>query len=366
MTLQVNEIAQPIKRINTYEEYQRQEGLPVVRGFGVQDLNTIELKDWARKGGRGAFINLEGTGGTSDTYVAEIAPGGSLHPQHHLFEETVYVLSGQGSTSVWYDERRKVSFEWKAGSLFAIPVNAWYRHFNGSGSEPARFLAFTNAPLLMNLFHNVDFMFNTPYLFEDRFSGQDSYFEGNGTLYGRRILETNFVPDTVSLELYPHNERGAGGRAVRFELAHNTTHAHISEFPVGTYKKAHRHGPDAHVVLLTGYGYSLLWPEGSEPMRFDWQPGSMFVPPNAWFHQHFNAGATPARYLAFKHSSPRNSQGVPLSWISRRLGGNQIDYADESTLVRTLFATELAKHGVTSKMEPVYEAEVPNLPPKAA
>ena len=27
---------------------------------------------------------------------------------------------------------------------------------------------------------------------------------------------------------------------------------------------------------------------------------------------------------------------------------------------------ELAKHGVTSKMEPVYEAELPNLPPKQA
>ena len=80
----------------------------------------------------------------------------------------------------------------------------------------------------------------------------------------------------------------------------------------------------------------------------------------------FNGGATPARYLAFKHASPRNSQGVPLSWISRRLGGNQIDYADETTAVRKMFADELAKHGVTPKMNQVYEAEVPNLPPKAA
>jgi len=48
-----------------------------------------------------------------------------------------------------------------------------------------------------------------------------------------------------------------------------------------------------------------------------------------WLHQHFNAGPTPARYLAFKHWSPRNGQGVPISWISRRLGGTQIDYADE-------------------------------------
>ena len=62
----------------------------------------------------------------------------------------------------------------------------------------------------------------------------------------------------------------------------------------------------------------------------------MIVPPNLWFHQHFNTGTTPARYLAFKAEGVaiRNAQGVPKAWISRRLGGDQIDYADESPRVR--------------------------------
>ena len=112
--------------------------------------------------------------------------------------------------------------------------------------------------------------------------------------------------------------------------------SHISQFPIGTYKKAHCHGPGAHVIILSGEGYSLMWPEGEEPRRYEWQVGTMIVPPNMWLHQHFNTGTTPARYLAFKHEvvSIRNAQGVPKAWISRRIGGDQIDYADETPEVR--------------------------------
>ena len=90
----------------------------------------------------------------------------------------------------------------------------------------------------------------------------------------------------------------------------------------------------------------------------------MIVPPNLWYHQHFNTGSTPARYLAFKHEvvSIRNAQGVPKAWISQRIGGDQIDYADETPVVRTLFAEALAKNGLASKMDPYYEAEKADLP----
>jgi hypothetical protein len=88
------------------------------------------------------------------------------------------------------------------------------------------------------------------------------------------------------------------------------------------------------------------------------------VPPNMWMHQHFNTGNSPARYLAFKHEvvSIRNAQGVPKAWISRRIGGDQIDYADETQAVRTMFAQELAKHGLTPKMDQAYAAELADLP----
>jgi oxalate decarboxylase/phosphoglucose isomerase-like protein (cupin superfamily) len=149
-------------------------------------------------------------------------------------------------------------------------------------------------------------------------------------------------------------------------MAKGSMSSHISQFPVGTYKKAHCHGPSAHVIVLSGEGYSLMWQEGQEPKRYDWQVGSLIVPPNKWFHQHFNTGPTPARYLAFKHEVAliRNSQGVPTAWISRRVGGDQIDYADERPEIRSMFADSLARHGMTPRMDDAYQAELADLPPR--
>jgi hypothetical protein len=85
-----------------------------------------------------------------------------------------------------------------------------------------------------------------------------------------------------------------------------------------------------------------------------------------WLHQHFNTGPTPARYLAFKLGSQRNAQGVMTCWISKRLGGDQLDYADESPRVRAMFAEALAQHGLTSRMEEAYRKELETLPPLAS
>jgi hypothetical protein len=176
-------------------------------------------------------------------------------------------------------------------------------------------------------------------------------------------LETNFIPDGVNVPVADTAERGAGSRMIRFNLARGNIPGHISQFSVGTYKKAHAHGPGAHVIILNGEGYSLMWPDGEEARRYEWQPGTLIVPPNMWLHQHFNTGPTPARYLAFKLGSQRNAQGVMMCWISKRLGGDQLDYADESPRVRELFSQALARHGLKPRMEEAYAKELETLPP---
>ena len=57
---------------------------------------------------------------------------------------------------------------------------------------------------------------------------------------------------------------------------------------------------------------------------------------------------------------------MPKAWISQRLGGNQIDYADERPEIRRWFAEALARHNLQSNMDKAYAAEAAELPQKAA
>ena len=120
----------------------------------------------------------------------------------------------------------------------------------------------------------------------------------------------------------------------------------MSVFPSGTYKKAHRHGPGRVIVIPAGEGYSILWPEGQEKIIVPWHEGSVFTPPDRWFHQHFNVSVIPARYLALAplpQFSGHNEQ------VQDRIR-DTIDYPDAELWVREKFDDELANRGLTSLM----------------
>jgi len=222
-----------------------------------------------------------------------------------------------------------------------------------------RLLAMTNAPTVLNLYHNIDFVFNCDYRFTDRYAGEEDFFSGQAKIPGAGFHDTNFIRDVRAYELPDRKDRGAGGKMLMIEMSNNVMSAHISQFPVGTYKKAHRHGAGAHVIILKGEGFSMVWKEGDDIKRYNWRAGSLMVPPERCFHQHFNAGGEPARYLALKPFSSRKFPGLRKQWgtsESVKLGGDQIEYEDESPLLRATFEEELAKRGVTSQMGNVYKA----------
>src|SRR5688500_2854113 len=148
-----------------YFKWMRGEGIPVIQGIGVEDIRAVQLEPWARMGGKGAFIALYGMEGTTGMYVCEIPPGGSLEPEKHMYEEVICILAGNGSTEIWQEGGSKHSFEWGKGSLFAPPLNTWHRLYNGS-NKPVRFYAMTLAPTVIDLYRDMNFIFNCPFKFE--------------------------------------------------------------------------------------------------------------------------------------------------------------------------------------------------------
>ncbi len=351
--------------VDSYLEWIKTESIPVVEDFGI-DLLSVEVKPWARLEAQGAYTLVKGRGDFLDTYVLEIRPGGSTAPQKHLFEEVVYVLDGRGSTTVESSSGQSHSFEWGAKSLFALPLNARYRHYNTSGQKPARLVSTTNLPMVLNAFHNLDFIVNNPLSFPERL-GEEKFFKGDGEFIpmrpGRHMWETNFVPDLSTFKLHEWKERGGGGSNIMFVLADGTMHAHMSEMPVGTYKKGHRHGADFHIFPVTGHGYSLLWHEGDHDfIRFDWRHGSVYAPPDMMFHQHFNTSPEPARYLAvafgglrypFSEDKKRTFLGMD---VSVKEGGRQIEYEDQDPRIHPIYEQELRKHGLEPSMDKVLVA----------
>ncbi len=222
-----------------FDEWVKREGLDLIRGHKVEDVYTQLLKPWARTGGNAVQIQLQGTGELNAAYICEIAPKNQLLPQKHMYEEMVFILTGRGSTTVWYDEKHKNSFEWQAGSLFAIPLNSHYQHFNGSGSEPVRYLAVTTAPIMMNLIRNEDFIFNNDAVFPERYQGQDNYFSGKiktelFTLWDMplNVNFSNFYADVYNVNVQEWN-RGVNTRGYNFELANGVQGAHLLEIPGG-------------------------------------------------------------------------------------------------------------------------------------
>lgn len=353
-----------IARRNDYLNWVAGEGLRTIPGHYVENPLTVDLDDWPRRGGRGVIASVNPDEDTNDGHIIEIPSSGSLAPERHMYEELIHVIAGRGTTRIWNGKGTETSFEWRKGSVFSVPLNTYSQHFNTSGREPARFYSVTTAPLMMRLIHNLDFIYNCDYDFTDRFGQDQSDFSGEGTAYlvprvaGRpdlprqnRVWETNFIASVSDFQLTAWKERGAGGSNILFELANSSMCGHISEFPVGTYKKAHRHGPGAHVSIVSGTGFSLMWRDDQPIRRYDWTAGSVIVPGDRWFHQHFNTGDTPARYLALRWSSQKYPVFRQFA-VSKPTteGGDQIEYRDEDPKVREMFEADLAKAGMSSRM----------------
>jgi len=354
-----------LTRIDAYAEWRQREGVPLIGGVYIKDMNAVEVAPWPRKGNgvKGALCYLDGDD-ESDEHIVELSPGNYTDPLRHLYTEAIYVLSGRGSTSVWRDYGVKQTFEWGPGSYFVLPTNTSHQFFNASVSQPAKWFSVTDLPGLLRRWANEDFIFNNPYDFRDRYAGEPDYFSADAKLYRGRVWETNFIPDIKKLPLYEWKSRGGGGTNAFMVMGSGMMESHISRFESGHYKKAHRHGPGAHLFILEGEGYVLTQREKEPRIRCDWKVGSLYLSgagEGLWLHQHFNVGSTPATYLVMnqglsrKYAANRWQAGESTvlrgGEVSSKKGGRQVEYEDEDPEIHRLFEEELRKRGVTCRMK---------------
>jgi oxalate decarboxylase/phosphoglucose isomerase-like protein (cupin superfamily) len=349
--------------VYVHDVWMQAQGIPIHRGYSVEDLRTLELGWWEARQCHAAFVQLRGQQGVSEARVTEIPPGQSLPPVHLGIDEVVYVVEGRGLTSVWGAEGRPKTFEWQKHSLFMLPHDCHHQLSNMHGAQPARLLHYNYLPIALSVQDPALFVESPPERSLPDGQGAEFYSQAKVVqeVSGRRTIGRtlnfwygNFFPDMRAWDkLDPLKTRGAGGHSVQIQFPDSQMSCHMSVFPARTYKKAHRHGPGRVIVIPAGEGYSILWQEGQEKIVVPWHEASMFVPPEKWFHQHFNVGSAPARYLALHPLKQFAGYAEKIEDQAR----DQIEYADEDPFIRERFEAELAQRGLRTAMPPEVYAD---------
>ena len=366
-----------------YDLFMEEQEIPIYRNIGVRSVQDLPLQPWKRMGGKGTFIQLFGTEHLWGSYLVEVPGAGALNAERHLYEELFLVVEGRGTTEVWTEGGKdKQVFEWQKGSLFTVPLNAFHRIVNAA-SRPALLLAGTTAPNAINLYSNVDFIFNCSYHFSDRYNPEDrQFFKPNENIErdpirGLAMRKTNIIPDVFTCELPLDNRRSPGYRRIEPRMAGNNFYLWIGQHEPGRYTKAHAHKSAAVLLCLNGKGYTYTWPAslGMTPWkdgktdqikRQDYESvGMVTAAPMSgdWYHAHFGVSKDPLRLMAwFGPNHPARDRGhrgelnKDYANIDIQEGGTQIRYCDEDPFLRREFEESLAKEGIASQMEPsLYE-----------
>ncbi|MDP2354624.1 MAG: cupin domain-containing protein [Beijerinckiaceae bacterium] len=361
-----------------YDRFMQDEGVPCFRGIGVKRVQDLPMTPWKRLGGKGTYIQLYGTEGLWGMYVIEVPAGGALNIERHVYEKQVFVIEGRGSTEVWNEgQAKKQTFEWQKGALFSIPLNAYHRFVNATNA-PALILCGTSAPNIINLVDNLRFVFDCPFNFTERYSGDNDYFIQKDDIEpdpirGLAMKRTNYMADIINTELPLDNRRSPGYRRVQPEMGNQRFHLWIGQHENGRYSKAHKHTSSAVLICVKGKGYTYTWPEhlgatpwkdgkGDKVIRQDYEPiGLVSAAPMSgdWYHQHFGISKDPLRLTAWfgpnNHDAMR--PGVPGEamadiWaMDIDKGGKAIPYHLEDPYIRKEYIETMAKEGVPLRME---------------
>ena len=247
----------------TYNRWMESIGIPIHRGYFIEDLRKVPLGRWDERDCDQAFVQLVGMEGICEARVSEIPPGKTLPPMKLAIDEVVYVLEGRGLTTVWRKEgEAKRTFEWQTRSMFMLPHHHWHQLSNAQGQRPVRLLHTNYLPIAMSALQEPSFFFTSDFVPPNVLSQDDFYAQAKaikrefqGRVGSSTLWYGNFFPDLKAWDqLVPFWGRGAGGHVVSVQFPNSEWSAHMSVFPAQTYKKGHRHGPGRVIVIPDGEG----------------------------------------------------------------------------------------------------------------
>ena len=139
-----------LRALSPHDRWIETLGVPVHRGYYIEDVRTVEVGPWPERGCNVAFLQLSGQEGITEARVTEIPPGKTLPPLKFALDEIVYVVEGRGLTTVSAGEGQpQKTFEWQKYSLFLLPHSHTFQLTNTQGDRPVRLLHQNYLPLAM-------------------------------------------------------------------------------------------------------------------------------------------------------------------------------------------------------------------------
>ena len=222
-------------------------------------------------------------------------------------------------------------------------------------------------PRCINLYDDIDFVFNHRHDFKQPLLRRGRLLQRQGR--ADRLPAADQFRGRRGQPAADHRQ-GARRRRRPYPLQHG---ARLDREPHLAVPGRHlqegacaRAGRPRHRALGRGLFADVAGGRGAAPLRLAGRhadrSAQCLVPPAFQFRADAGALSRLQALVAAQLRRACRSRGS-----RRRLGGTQIDYADEHPLVRRMFAEALARHGTAPRAwTMVYAAELPNLPPKAA
>ena len=244
----------------------------------------------------------------------------------HTVEAVIHVLQGHGHSII-----DGVRYDWESGDFISVPMFSWHRHLN-TGSNDFIYLAATTGPLSLSLGLAVyeDERYPDYWVFGHKSeSAMKSLIPGADDSTRVRVEETSTREPLSSMDaLYKEHLSFSGGEekrrrasrvlakgaCVEFEKTPMGRVRYIidpktgflmrvlgtllAEISPGKHSGAHRHLYEEVNYVVSGRGYSLI-----EDRKYDWSEGDVLCIPVFSWHQHFNTGDRPARFLVH-HNRP--------------------------------------------------------------